>query len=281
MADQSRQRHFAESFLQWHQAPPILVLPNAWDVISARLVERAGARAIATTSAGIANVLGYADGEKLPFEALLRMTARIVDLVDIPVTVDLESGYGRSAEAVAESVRGIVNTGAVGVNLEDGLHDPRQPLRDIPEQAERIRAARAGADATGIPLVVNARTDVFLRQVGDPGQRLETAIARANAYREAGADCLFVPGVADAATIGALAKNIHGPLNVLAGVDTPKASELETLGVARVSTGPHLHQVALAQMARSTRRLLDTGDFGALETDLTYHELNQLLEKKA
>jgi 2-methylisocitrate lyase-like PEP mutase family enzyme len=268
-----KQQHFAKQFRQWHQTPPVLVLPNIWDAVSARLVEQCGARAIATSSAALANTLGYADGEHLPLDLLLHMVERITRLADVPVSVDFVRGYGQSAKEVGESVRKVIDAGAVGINIEDGLPDARQPLRDISEQCERIKAARSAADESGIPLVINARTDAFIRQVDHPE---EQAVKRANAYRAAGADCLFMMGVTDTAKIQTLVKHIDAPINVIAGAASPSVSELEALGVARVSVGSHLHQAALTQVIHSTRKLLETGDFTALETELTYQALNQL-----
>ena len=264
-----------------HRAPPILVLPNAWDAASAVLFERTGARAIATTSAGVANALGFADGQAMPLAEVLAATRRIVRAVRVPVTVDLEAGYADTPAALQAVIRQLLATGAVGVNLEDGLPSGSpQPLREVRDQQARLAAARAAADAAGIPLVINARTDVFLHQVGAPGSRLEESLRRLRAYAQAGADCLFVPGITDAPTITALVRELEQPLNILAAATTPAVSELEKLGVARVSLGSGLHRASLAFAERLAREFLKGGGFASLATDLTYAKLNDLLKSR-
>jgi len=213
----------AETFRSLHGGGRILVLPNAWDVASARIVEAAGARAIATTSAGVANVLGYTDGERIPRDLMMAAAARIVRSVDLPVTVDAEAGYGRRPEDAAETARQVIAAGAVGMNLEDGTGDLSDPLFEVEQQVARIRAVREVA-ANDVPFVLNARVDVFLAAIGEPESRFQEAVRRANAYRDAGADCLFVPGVTDAKVIEELVRAIQGPLNVLAGPGTPPLS---------------------------------------------------------
>lgn len=245
----------AERLRELHRAPPVLVLPNAWDVASARLVERRGFPVVATTSAGMAWVLGYPDGERIGRDEMLELVARIVRSVGVPVTADLEAGYGDAGATAAAAWE----AGVVGLNLEDRL-DP------VEQHIERVRAMRAAG-----PLVINARTDVFLRGSGD----VEEAIERANAYLRAGADCAFVPGVTDAETIGRLARGIEGPLNILAlGPETPPVAELERLGVARVSLGPVLARVALSALDEALDELTADGTFGYAATRLTSAELN-------
>ncbi|MGH8292261.1 MAG: isocitrate lyase/PEP mutase family protein [Gammaproteobacteria bacterium] len=279
MQNDSTRKRKAELLHRLHQAPPTLVLPNAWDAASAALFARAGARAIATTSAGVANALGYTDGQAAPLAQVLAATQRIAAAVQIPVSADLEAGYAQTPAALQAVIHQLLATGAVGVNLEDGLPPgSSQPLRDIEEQQARLRAARAAADEAGIPLVINARTDVFLHQVGAPDTRLAETLRRLGAYTQAGVDCLFAPGVADAATIAALVRELKLPLNVLAGPATPTVSELEKLGVARVSVGSGLHRASLAHAERLARDFLSGGGFRGLATDLTYAALNNLLK---
>lgn len=279
MHNDSTQKRKAELLRSLHRTPPILVLPNAWDAASAALFARAGARAVATTSAGVANALGFADGQAAPLAQVLAATQRIVAAVQVPVSADLEAGYAETPAALQAVVRQLLATGAVGVNLEDGLPPgSSQPLRDIADQQARLRAARAAADEAGIPLVINARTDVFLHQVGAPDSRLGETLRRLQAYAQAGADCLFAPGVADATTIAALVRSLKLPLNVLAGPATPAVAELEKLGVARVSIGSGLHRASLAFAERLARDILTGGGFQALATDLTYTALNNLLK---
>lgn len=279
MHNDSTQQRKAELLRSLHRTPPILVLPNAWDAASAALFARAGARAVATTSAGVANALGFADGQAAPLAQVLAATQRMAAAVQIPVSADLEAGYAETPAALQAVMRQLLATGAVGVNLEDGLPPgSSQPLRDIADQQARLRAARVAADEAGIPLVINARTDVFLHQVGAPDSRLGETLRRLQAYAQAGADCLFAPGVADAATIAALVRGLKLPLNVLAGPATPAVAELEKLGVARVSIGSGLHRASLAFAERLARDILAGGGFQALATDLTYTALNNLLK---
>src|SRR5438046_5880441 len=186
----------AERFRALHAGPRLLVLPNAWDAISARLIEEAGFPAIATSSAGVAWALGYADGERISRGEMLAVVRRIVLGVRIPVTADVEAGYGATSEAAAETARGVIAAGAIGLNLEDATDEGR--LLDLTLQVERVRAVREAGAAARVPLVVNARTDAFEMKQWSAAERFTAAVRRANAYRAARADCLFVPHVSDA-----------------------------------------------------------------------------------
>ena len=265
--DASTRRRHAEDLLRLHQPGNPLVLVNAWDVVSARLVERAGARAIATSSAGVAWSFGYLDGERISRDEMLQVVARIASAVSVPVTADLEAGYGPTPADVAATVALAIEAGAVGMNLEDSIAGAREsspdPLYAIAAAVERVAAARAAATARDIPFVLNARTDVFLRQVGDPATRLSRAIDRANAYSAAGADSLFVPGALDREQIRTLASEITGPLNVLALPGGPPLRELAELGVARISVGGGAARAALAALARGAA---DVYEHGRLDT---------------
>lgn len=270
----------AKRFLELHRGPAILVLPNAWDSASARLFEEEGFSAIATTSAGVAHALGFPDGERVPFPEMVAAVERIVRAVRVPVTADIESGFGQTAKAVGENVRLTLEAGAVGVNLEDGTGDKASPLAPISLHSDRVRAARDAGTTAGIGLVVNARTDVYLDAVGEPAARFDEAVRRANAYRKAGADCLFVPGVADAETIERLVAAIDGPLNVLATAASPPLPELQRLGVARVSLGSAPMRASLGLLRRIARELHGTGTYGTLtEGALTYPEANRLFTR--
>jgi 2-methylisocitrate lyase-like PEP mutase family enzyme len=251
----------AVRFLELHQGPPILVLPNAWDAASARIFEEAGFPALGTTSAGVAFSLGFPDGERVSFSDVIAVVTRIVRAVAIPVSADLESGFGQTPAKVAESCRAVIEAGAVGVNLEDGTGDPHRPLEDAELHADRIRAVK---QAAGSRLVVNARTDVYLRAVGDPKTRFGEVLRRSEAYRRAGADCMFVPGVTDAKTIGRLAREVPGPLNVLAALESPPVAELERLGVARVSLGSGPMRATLGFLRGLARELSERGTYGRL-----------------
>ena len=215
------QRERARRLTALHHSGTALALPNAWDAASARVFEAAGAQAIGTSSAGIAFSRGYPDGERIPLAEMIDVVRRMVAVVDVPVTVDIEAGYGATREAVLETVRAVIDAGAVGVNLEDAPTDRPGELRDTAEQAGLIAAVRALASEAGIDLYINARTDVFWLRLGSAESRLEATLARLSAYRDAGASGVFVPGVTDTDTIAALIAGAACPLNVLAGPGCP------------------------------------------------------------
>lgn len=253
-----------------------LILANAWDCASALVYEAAGFEAVGTSSAGIAAASGVPDGERLSRDEMLAVVERIARSVAIPVSADIEAGYGDSPEAVAETVRQTIDAGAVGVNLEDGT-DAEGPLVDVEYHTAVIRAVRGVADDVGVPLVVNARTDVFWRSVGDPEDRVAHAVERANAYAAAGADCLFVPGVVDSAAIEALVTGIDGPVNVLGGPGAPPIPALAELGVARVSVGSGPMRATLGLLREIGAELRDEGTYRRMEEAIPYAEVNELL----
>ncbi|MEV5724942.1 isocitrate lyase/phosphoenolpyruvate mutase family protein [Streptomyces pharetrae] len=264
----------ALAFRSLHVPGRPLVLPNVWDRASARLVEEAGATAVATTSAGLAWELGASDGDHLERDRALTAVAAVASAVRVPVSADIETGYAADAAGVAGTVRAVLAAGAVGINIEDALHTPgRGPLRPVAEQAERIAAARAAADEAGVPLFVNARVDTFLRGAGGVDATLE----RAAAFLAAGADGIFVPGAVDPGTVKLLADGVDGPLNVLAGPGAPSVAELAALGVARVSVGAAVAQAAHALVRRAARELLGAGTYDTLAGGLDYGELDALL----
>lgn len=273
------QTALAAQFRQLHApgSDPILVLPNAWDAMSARLVEAAGARAIATTSAGISWALGHPDGQGLTREAMAGAVRVIVDAVRIPVTADVESGYGTGTpEDVAETARAVIAAGAVGLNLEDAPGEHGAPVLTMEAQAARIAAARAASSSAGVDLFINARTDVYLRKVGEEGDRFAETVRRAQAYTAAGADGVFVPGVADADTIRRLAAAVGAPLNVIGGPGVPSVPELRALGVARVSVGPGLARAVMAQIRRAATEVLTAGTYESLREQIPSPEANAL-----
>ena len=268
----------AEAFRKLHDGSRILILPNAWDVASARLLESAGFSAMATTSAGVSWSLGHPDGEVIGLQTMLEAVRRIAERISVPVTADMVSGFGPAPEDAAKTVRGIIAAGAVGLNLEDSTGDPQNPLVDVSLHVEKVQAAREAATTAGVPVVINARTDVFLAAVGAPDTRLDHAVRRANAYREVGADCLFVPGVQDTATISHLARSITGPLNILARRGIPCIPELAAIGVARVSVGSGPMLAVLGRLRQIAGELLGPGTFAAMfEDTIPYAELNALL----
>jgi len=267
-------------FRRLHGERP-LVLPNAWDAGSARLMEQAGAKAIATTSAGISWSHGCADGQRLSRDEMLTVIGRIVRRVEVPVTADIEGGYGEgSPRDVAETVRAAAGIGIAGINLEDSPGRDGKKLIDPPLQAARIAAAREAARAAGCELVINARTDVFLFEVGAPESRSAEVCRRAAIYRAAGADCVFVPGLIDRAAIAALVQAIACPLNIMAMPGAPDTAELGRLGVARVSVGPMITQAAFASTRRLTRELLVHGGYGRAEDLLSFSEIGVLFNPR-
>lgn len=270
------QRERAETFHRLHAGPRVLLLPNIWDVVSARVVEQAGFPALATSSAAVAWTLGYPDGEQISREEMAATVARIARHVSVPVTADMEAGYGRRPEDAAATARAVIAAGAVGMNLEDAAEGENE-LFDQALQVERIRAAREAATAAGVPIVINARTDVFLKQIGEPTSRVGHAVRRLNAYREAGAACLFAPGVKDAATIGVLAREIQGPLNILGGPGAPSVPELERLGVRRLSLGAGVMRAALGAIRRVATELGGAGTYAAMSDVALTDDINRLL----
>ncbi len=253
-----------------------MILPNAWDVASARIFEQAGFPAIATTSAGIANLFGYPDGERISRAEMLDMVARIARAVKIPVTADMEAGYGDAAE----TARGVIEAGAVGCNLEDADEDGPDGLMDVEAQCESLRAARAVADRMGIPLVINARTDVYLGSDIAPERRLEEALKRLRAYAGAGASSLFAPGVRDEATIRALAEGVPLPLNVLLTAGMPDIARLAELGVGRISIGSAGMRTVMGVTAEIARELRESGGTRTLLSPvaMSYGDANGLFE---
>jgi len=270
----------ADLFRQLHDRKRLLVLPNAWDVASARIFEEAGFPAIGTTSAGIAYSLGYSDRERISREEMAAAIRRIAEAVRIPVTADVEAGYGGRTSDIVETVQSALEAGAIGVNLEDATHNRKKALFDVEVQVDRIHAARSAAKKAGIPMVINARTDVFLLSGGSEVDRLDAVILRAGAYHRAGADCLFVPGVADRSLIKVLASSLPGPLNILAGLGTPSVAVLQKLGVARLSVGSGPMRAAMGLTRRIARELRTTGTYDALmEGAIPYAEMNKLLAR--
>jgi len=258
-----------------HHGERPLVLANAWDAASARLVEEAGYPAVATTSAGIAYALGHPDGERVSRKEMLQVVRRIAAAVSVPVTADLEAGYGPGPEAMARTTRDLVAAGAVGLNLEDARGRSRRKLLPTAAQVERVRAVRETSQALGVPVVINARTDAFA--LVERARALTEAVARGNAYLEAGADCVFVPFVRDMEIIAELVRQIRGPINILTGPGTPTVDELAALGVRRVSVGSAPMRATLGLARRIARDLHERGTCELIqEWALPYEELQRL-----
>lgn len=246
----------AETFHALHKGPNILILPNAWDAMSAKIVEGAGAKAVATSSAAVAWSHGYADGHHLPFELLQRTIGEIVRVVKVPVTCDSEGGYAETPGGAAENIRRLIDAGAVGINIEDG----REP-HEI--HLKKISAIRKAAEASGVHLFINARTDVYLKALVPAEKRMSETLRRAAAMRDAGASGVFVPG-APAAEIARLVKEVPLPLNVMGWAGVPKAADLQAMGVRRLSAATNMARAVWAALAKSTKMYLFDGDNDAL-----------------
>ena len=273
--DRNDQIARAERLASLHKGDNVLVLPNAWDVMSARVLVHAGFDAIATTSGGCAFSLGYCDGEHIGRDGMLEIVGRIANSVPVPVSADVEAGYGPTEEDVAATIRGVIDAGAVGANIEDT--DKRNPgnLVEFDLAVARIRAGREAADVAGVPLVLNARVDGF--HYGKDDAVFEDVVRRANAYLEVGADCTFVPFISDGDLIGRVAAAIDGPMNVLAGPDTPSVPELKALGVKRVTVGGGFTKAALSLVQRGAEELKTTGTFEFTRGVLSQPDVHRIL----
>lgn len=256
----------AQALLSLHTNGKLLILPNVWNPIGARMLEAKGFPAVATASAAIAESLGYSDGEQIKLETMLEMVARIVRSVDLPVTADFEAGYADTIEGLQENISRLLDTGAVGINFEDSWDDSSH-LRPIAEQVERIKAVREAAARKGIPLVVNARADSFFADgFASDDERIEDVITRVNAYVQAGADCVYPIGRGDRETLTVLRKRIHAPINVLATAKTASLRELQEIRINRVSFGPYIFRSLLAKTSAMYDEIKNLGDY-AIVTD--------------
>jgi 2-methylisocitrate lyase-like PEP mutase family enzyme len=271
-------RQLAESFKQLHAADRPLVLVNAWDAASARLLESNGASAIATTSAGIAWTLGYSDGERMPFTEMLDVCKRICRVVKVPVSADVERGFAQSATQVSTNVMSMVDTGIVGINIEDGIDGSTGRVHDPAILVERITAIRKASDSIRAPLFINARIDNYFAAMNDPVARYEDTVLRARMYVEAGADGIFAPGLVDLQEIERLASTIGRPLNIYAGYSgVPSVTALAEVGVKRISLGCGPLQAALALTQRIAVEAFEKGTLTAMTGNmLSVREVNGL-----
>ena len=276
--EMAKQAEKAEGLRKLHKGPRILILANAWDVISARMVEDAGFPAVASTSAGVAAVLGYPDGQRIPMGLMLEFVGRMARALGVPLTADMEAGYATTPAEMAEMAREVVAAGIVGLNLEDVTGDDESSQVEIGLQAENIAAVREASASEGVSLVINARTDVYLMPIGPAETRFERTVERLRAYRKAGADCVFAPGIRDAETIGRLVRAVDAPLNILLQPGGPSVSELEKLGVARASIGSGTMRAGLGTARRFLKALSEYQDHSALLADaVPYDQVNRLL----
>jgi 2-methylisocitrate lyase-like PEP mutase family enzyme len=271
----------AEELRRLHHTPKILVLPNAWDVTSARLLEEMGFPAIATSSAAIANSLGYPDGERIGRHEMLEVVERIASAVQVPVTADMEAGYASSGKDMEETARELLGAGAIGLNLEDSSND-ESVLIELDEYLEKLHAIQAVSKSAGVPIVINARTDAYWWKDAKVGSRLAETVRRANAFREAGADCVFVPGLYDPSDIAHLRQESPGPINILATPKTPPIPELLRLGIARVSFGSGGYRTAIGAFRKLVQESIDSGTYSFMsEIAVTGAQNNALHQRKS
>jgi 2-methylisocitrate lyase-like PEP mutase family enzyme len=269
-ADQLRK---AEQLLALHRGP-LLLLPNAWDALSAKVFEEVGFNAIATTSAGVAWSLGYADGENVPWHELLDVVEHITDVVRVPVTVDIESGFSSTTPDLIFRIEELIGAGACGINLEDGLHHGAS-LRSVDQACERIDAVRRAATKAGLPLVINARTDLYLRQVNSPDVVGE-ALARCKAYLAAGADCVYPIGLSDLSLITKLVAELKAPVNIHGRRGAPNIADLQAAGVARVSTAVTPALFMAGALEGAMKKLIQSGSFDHFTSTFDYERLQKL-----
>jgi len=272
----------ATRLLELHHAANPVVLINAWDAASARIVEQAGFPAIATTSAGVANALGYADGQHVPWAEMARSIQRIAQMVKVPVTADIESGFSGDLQHLEWTIEQVIETGAVGVNLEDSVpgHAGHSVLFSVPDQMERIKTVRRVSERVRVHLVINARTDAYWQTGAAPAQAMRNTVERGHAYLKAGADCIFVPGLRDPGQIRTLVAEWKSPINILAGPGVPSIPELTKLGVKRISYGSGPMRSAMGLLRRMCEEANATGTYKAMtEGAIPHAEINELMGK--
>lgn len=265
----------AVAFKKMHVPGEPIILPNAWDPVSAKIIEAAGAKAIATSSAAMSWAHGRPDGNHLNRHEVIQAVAKIVQVTDLPVSADIETGYGTQETDLAVTLRGLLDAGVVGINLEDsGTGDPADPLWAVDVAARRVQVARAVASERGLPMYLNARVDTYIAQWGEPEHRLEETLRRAEAYLEAGASGIFLPHVQDPELIASIVDGIDGPVNILVGPGSPTVAELAELGVARISTGSSLAASALGLLQRAAAEVLERGTYEEFTQKIPYDTLN-------
>lgn len=266
--------------LELHRGTDPLVLVNAWDAASARIVEQAGFPAIATSSAALANSLGYADGQNVPWAEMVPVIKRIAGLVRVPVTADIEAGFAADLKQLERTIEDLMDAGAVGMNFEDAIPGYKYgPLYPLEEQMARIRLLRKTGESRGIHLVINARTDAYWQHGVKHEEALSNTLERGKAYLEAGADCIFVPGLKDAETIRKVVGELGAPVNILAIAGAPSITELKQLGVKRVSMGSGPMRAAMGLLRRIAHEAREQGTYKLMvDGPVPYPELNSLFE---
>ncbi len=266
----------AKEFLALHHNTQTLLLAGAWDVVSAKIFESGGFKAIGTTSAGISASLGFADGERMTIEDNLAVVKRIVNNCNLPVSADIEAGYADSIEDISENTKLVIDAGVVGLNIEDSTGNINQPLYAVEYQSEKIQNIRKVANEMGISLVINARTDAFMLATSDPDKGISNTISRAKAYLASGADCIFIPDVqgVEKSAIIRLVENIDAPVNFLLGPEMPDITEMQNLGVARVSLGPRPMRAILSKLQTVVNELVNEGTSNSMTSSISYNDIN-------
>lgn len=270
----------AETFHRLHQQSSTFVLPNAWDVISAKMFEECGFKAIGTTSAGIAASLGYLDGQSIPLNKMVETIENIAKSVNVPVSADIEAGYGQTADEVLETVKAVAAAGAIGINLEDGTGDPNRPIFEISSQREKIAAIKELSESRNMPLFINARTDIYWLNIGDSSTRLQEALKRAKAYQAAGADCIFIPGLTDMKIIKKIREEISCPINLLVDPEMPSLSELSNIGIERLSCGSVPFRATLTYLRTISEEIVNRQTFHQMTNGdvLSYRRLTEFIK---
>ncbi|HEY4107526.1 isocitrate lyase/phosphoenolpyruvate mutase family protein [Puia sp.] len=270
-----KQREKAEIFLRQHSADKLLVLPNVWDKLSAKLVSMAGFPSLATASAGMALANGYRDGQHIPFDQVTSIVSSITGSVDLPVSVDLERGFSENLAELKDNIKKLLEAGAIGLNIEDGI-DHGKEMTPVAEQCAKIEAIREAGIQYGVPVVINARTDLFFQPT--QSDTLDRVIERAKAYRSAGADCFYPILIGNYPDIARLVEAVEIPLNVVLFGGIRDLRKLEELGVARVSIGPGLIMQAITKMKNTVEGLLkyDSGELFAQEP-VSFEYLGKLI----
>ncbi len=274
------QKEKAEAFQDLHRSKHIFVLPNAWDVPSARLFEDAGFPAVATSSAGLMVSLGFPDGQEIPREELISAIHRIARVLSVPLSADIVAGFGSTPKQVQSTVKSVIRGGAVGVNIEDFEHSTKKML-SVASQVEKLRTVKSLTETLGIPFVLNGRTDAFRFAQGDDEAKLKEAIKRAAAYRDAGADCVYPMGLVDAGMIKTFVEALDCPVNVMVRKSLSTVQELDRMGVRRLSFGPSASYATLGFLKRACLEILEKGTFtGLTEGAINFDELNSLAVPK-
>ncbi|MGI0078229.1 MAG: isocitrate lyase/PEP mutase family protein [Nitrososphaerales archaeon] len=270
------QKEKAEDFRELHHQKELLILPNAWDVPSARIFEDAGFPAVATSSAGLMVSLGSPDGEVIPKSEFVWAVERIAKVLSVPLSADVVSGFGVTSREVGASVKSIIRAGAVGINIEDFVHATKK-LYSVEKQVEKLKAIKTLQKSIGVPFVINARTDALRFAPGENEEKLSEAIRRASAYRDAGADCVYPMGLVDAPSIKTFVKALDFPVNVMVRKGLPPVKKLKALGIRRLSFGPAASYAAMGLLKRAAKEIIEKGTYHNLVNGaISFDELNSL-----